>query len=64
MVLPKDLLILALPSIPGTRGASGFRRAWGSGKVSPKRWLKRRAISRVSSMCCTWSSPTGTVSAL
>ena len=31
---------------------------------SPKRSLKRRAISRISSTCWRWSSPTGTSSAL
>ena len=36
----------------------------GSGTVntSPKRLLNRSARSRVSSMCCFWSSPTGTMS--
>ena len=38
----------------------------GSGrtKVSPNMWLKRWAMSRESSTCCFWSSPTGTSSAL
>ena len=32
----------------------------GSTKVSPKRAFHLRTISRVSSRCCRWSSPTGT----
>ena len=36
----------------------------GSANVSPKRALNLRAIRRESSRCCTWSSPTGTPSAL
>ena len=32
----------------------------GTGKVSPNRLLNRSARSRVISMCCRWSSPTGT----
>ena len=32
----------------------------GTTSVSPKRALKRRAISRISSTCWRWSSPTGT----
>ncbi len=34
--------------------------ASGTTNVSPKRWLKRRAMSRVISTCWRWSSPTGT----
>src|SRR6476646_9486521 len=32
----------------------------GTTNVCPKRWLNRSAMSRVSSTCCRWSSPTGT----
>ncbi len=38
---------------------SGIRCS-GTTRVSPKRSLKRRAISRISSTCWRWSSPTGT----
>ena len=42
---------VAAPSITGS----------GSGKKStPKSWLNFAAMSRVSSTCCFWSSPTGT----
>ena len=34
--------------------------ASGTTNVSPKRWLKRSAMSRVISTCWRWSSPTGT----
>lgn len=37
-----------------------LRRALGSGNTSPKRRLKTRTRSCVSSMCWIWSSPTGT----
>ena len=35
----------------------------GTTNVSPKRWLNRCAMSRASSRCWRWSSPTGTTSA-
>ena len=62
MSLPYDLDILR-PSVPGTLGIS-VSFASGSGKTGPKAALKRRATSRVSSMCGTWSMPTGTHLAL
>lgn len=36
------------------------RTASGRTNVSPYLLLKRSAMSRVSSTCCFWSSPTGT----
>ena len=42
------------------RAAARGMAASGSGKVSPKRALKRPARSRISSRCWRWSSPTGT----
>src|SRR5262249_29727109 len=62
MSLPYDFDILR-PSVPGTFGIS-VSLASGSGKTGPKAALKRRATSRVSSMCGTWSAPTGTHLAL
>src|SRR6266568_4531573 len=63
MVFPKLLDIFARPSSPRTRFAVD-RSACGSGKAKPplfaKRAFQRRAISRISSRCWSWSSPTGT----
>ena len=39
---------------------SGMRCSGMTRMSSPKRALKRRATSRMSSMCSRWSSPTGT----
>ena len=39
---------------------TGGMVAWGITNVSPYRELNRCAMSRVSSRCCRWSSPTGT----
>ena len=47
------------PSEPGISDASDSS-ACGSTSTSPYRRLKRRTISRDSSRCETWSSPTGT----
>ena len=59
-----DLDILFVGSCRSiTRAPSAGVTAFGNTKVSPNRWLKRIAISRVISMCCFWSSPTGTSSA-
>ena len=67
MQFPKDLLILALPSMPGRRKQallSGSKIS-GSTKVSVLyNILKRRTISLVCSIIGSWSSPTGTVVAL
>ncbi len=46
-----------------TRAPSFGIAASGRAKVSPKRPLNRWAMSRVSSRCWRWSSPTGTRSA-
>src|SRR5687768_1542415 len=62
MSLPYDFDIFR-PSVPGTFGIS-VSLASGSGNTGPKAALKRRATSRVSSMCGTWSMPTGTHLAL
>ena len=58
MQLSRDFDIFR-PSVPVTLGIS-VSLASGSGKTGPKALLKRRATSRVSSMCGTWSIPTGT----
>ncbi len=42
------------------RAPTSGTRSSGTTSVSPKRSLKRRAISRISSTCWRWSSPTGT----
>ncbi len=47
------------PSVPGTLGI-WVSLAPGSGKIGFHVLLKRRATSRVSSTCGTWSIPTGT----
>ena len=44
------------------RAPTGGIVPFGTTKVSPKRWLKRMAMSRASSRCWVWSSPTGTSS--
>ncbi len=77
MALLSDLLIFSLPSMP-TRRPTLPTSARGMGNTPPSFscssssawsetpqyiWLKRRATSRVSSMCGTWSSPTGTACA-
>ncbi len=74
MALPRLLDILFLPSVPtslptvptsarGT-GHTPPSLSWSSSFASVATpqyiWLKRRATSRVSSRCGTWSSPTGT----
>ena len=60
----EDLLIFAVGSCRSVIFAVALRM-YGAGttSVSPKRWLKRCARSRVSSRCWRWSSPTGTWSA-
>jgi len=64
MVLPSDLLILALPSMPGRRPTSGTK-ALASTRISrPTVRLKRRTISLHCSIIGIWSSPTGTTLAL
>src|SRR3990172_7143266 len=62
IALSSDLDILR-PSDPGISGASE-RRGWGSTSTGPYSRLNRRTISRASSRCATWSSPTGTSSPL
>src|SRR5688572_31587278 len=57
MALSYDFDILR-PSVPGTLGIS-VSLASGSGNTGLKAELKRRATSRVSSTCGTWSTPTG-----
>ena len=66
MQLPRDLLIFALPSVPGRRRHASLsgRRAVGSTSVSPYSSLNRRTISLACSIMGSWSSPTGTVSAM
>ena len=59
MILPRDLLIF-WPSVPGTYMVSFSIFASGIINVSPIWWLKREATSRVISICCNWSLPTGT----
>jgi hypothetical protein len=54
------LLLIFSPSVPGTIITCSSIRASGTTKVSPIWWLKRSATSRVNSMCCFWSLPTGT----
>ncbi len=63
MQLPMDLDILAAPSRPTRRGMR-LTMASGSGKTLPYSSLNRRATNRVISMWGSWSSPTGTRSAL
>src|SRR5215470_1429957 len=58
IAFPSDFDILR-PSVPGTFGIS-VSLAPGSGKMGFQVWLNRRATSRVSSTCGTWSMPTGT----
>ena len=45
------------------RAPTGGMRWSGTTNTSPKRVLKRAAMSRMSSTCWRWSSPTGTSSA-
>ena len=62
-----DLLILAEPSRRDiTRVAGPWITGSGCGKKpgAPKSVLNLAAMSRVSSRCCFWSSPTGTSVAL
>ena len=57
----KDFIEIQPPGIIATSfGMCGS----GSGKTSPYVWLNLVAISRVISMCCFWSWPTGTRSGL
>ena len=66
MQLPRDLLILALPSVPGRRlhaSVSG-RSISGSTSTGEYTELNLRTISRVCSIIGSWSSPAGTVVAL
>ena len=42
------------------RAPTGGMLASGTTSVSPQRWLNRMAMSRASSRCWRWSSPTGT----
>ncbi len=44
------------------RAPSSGKTPFGTVNVSPYRWLNRSAMSRASSMCWRWSSPTGTMS--
>ena len=45
-----------------TRAPNGGNVAFGIMNTSPNWWLNRIAMSRVSSTCWRWSSPTGTSS--
>ena len=65
MAFPKDLLILALPSIPGILPSipSGYIPS-GSTKTSPYVLLKLLTTSLACSNIGFWSLPTGTKSAL
>ena len=58
MVLPRLFDIFAWPSRPRILGVVE-NSGCGSANVSPKRALQRRTISRASSRCWRWSSPTG-----
>ena len=62
----RDLLIFALPSVPGRRQHTSFSgiSAVGSTSVSPYTLLNLRTISLACSIIGSWSSPTGTVVAL
>ena len=59
MVLPTLFDIFVCPSSPRIFGVVENSGS-GSANVSPNRALKRRTISRASSRCWRWSSPTGT----
>jgi len=63
IALPRLLLIFP-PSVPSSSGASDSSASGSVNTRAPKRSLKRRAISRVSSTCGSWSWPTGTRLAL
>ena len=74
MAFPRLFDILFLPSMPTSRptlptsargtGHTPPSFSWSASSASVGTlqyiWLKRRATSRVSSRCGTWSSPTGT----
>ena len=60
MVLPYDLDIF-WPSIPGTTATSSRIIASGMLNTGAYWWLNLIAMSRVTSRCCFWSRPTGTV---
>jgi len=60
----RDLDILRVGSFNAMIRGALVILGWGSGNVGPNWLLKRRAKTRVTSRCCNWSSPTGTVSAL
>ena len=62
IVLPRLLLIL-VPSVPSSSGAAESS-ASGTPNTGPNRSLNRRAMTRVSSRCGSWSCPTGTRFAL
>ena len=66
MQLPRLLLILALPSMPGRRRQAAFwgRTISGSTSVSPYTELNLCTISQHCSIMGFWSSPAGTVVAL
>jgi len=59
--VPSDLLIFGLAAGAGQYWEAAGQYS-GSGKTGLYSWLKRRATSRVSSMCDIWSLPTGTTS--
>ncbi|MNC92363.1 hypothetical protein D3C83_87710 [compost metagenome] len=65
MVFPMDFDIFACPSSPTIRRV-GVSFGCGSGKSGASgenRVFQFRAMTRESSRCWTWSSPTGTMSA-
>src|SRR3989344_4185552 len=68
-LLGSSLLLIFLVGLLRDMIRAVFLLIWGLGIVSidssssfSKRLWKRRAMSRASSMCWTWSSPTGTMS--
>ena len=59
LAFPEDTRLMILAPGPSIRGSVRGKKPW-----TPKSWLNLPAMSRVSSRCCFWSSPTGTWVAL
>ena len=59
MALPSDLLILLLPSMPGSRCVADKSARASTNTARPARRFSARTISLVCSIIGTWSSPTG-----
>ena len=64
IALPSDLLIFALPSIPGSRVTADSTASHSTSTGCSTVALKRRTSSLVCSIIGNWSSPTGTCVAL